>query len=274
MEDRWIRSRLNWLIAEVNQSLEAFMLGEGLSKIHDFVWGEFCDWYVELSKIRLRDPGSPSPIPVLVDTLDKILRLLHPFMPFITEELWQKIAPYLPGRTDSIMIAEYPTADESASDPATEREMESVIEIVRAIRNARAEAKVEPSKFIEALIAVEDGELPLERHLSAISTLARVRPLTIVGTAEASKDDAKVLVLRDVEVILPLSGMIDREAESKRLEREIAKWQDLIARTEARLQNDEFRSRAPADIVQREREKLAEHKDRLERLEQQVGENA
>jgi valyl-tRNA synthetase len=272
VEDRWIRSRLNRLIAEVNQSLDGFMLGEGLSKIHDFVWGEFCDWYIELAKIRLRDPDSPSPIPMLIDALDKILRLLHPFMPFITEELWQKVARHMPEMPDSIMIAEYPTANESVNDVAAEREMESLIEIVRAIRNARAEAKVEPSRFIEALIAVQNDEFPLENHLSAISALARVRPLTIVGTAEASKDDAKVLVLRDVEVILPLS--VDREAEGKRLEREIAKWQDLIARTEARLQNDEFLSRAPAAIVQREREKLAEHKERLGRLEQQVGENA
>lgn len=269
-EDRWIRSRLNRLIAGVNQSLDGFMLGEGLSMIHDFVWGEFCDWYIELSKIRLRDPDSPSPIPVLVDTLDKTLRLLHPFMPFITEELWQKVAAYLPGTPDSIMIADYPTPDESANDPAAEREMESVIEIVRAIRNARAEAKAEPSRFIEALIAVEDDEFPLGSHLSAISTLARVRPLTIVPTAEAGKDEAKVLVLRDVKVILPLTGMVDQAVERKRLERELAKWRDLVARTEAKLLNEQFISRAPAHIVHREREKLAEHQDRLVRLEKQL----
>ncbi|MCL0076570.1 valine--tRNA ligase [Dehalococcoidia bacterium] len=271
-EDRWIKSRLNRLTAEVNQSLERFMLGEGLSKIHDFVWGEFCDWYIELSKIRLRNPAGPSPLPVLIDILDKILRLLHPFMPFITEELWQKVAPYLPERTDSVMIADYPTTDESLIDAAAEREMESVIEIVRAIRNARAEAKVEPSRFIEALIAVRDDELLLESHLSAISTLARVRPLTIIDKQDraASKDEAKVLVLRDVEVILPLSGMVDREAESKRLQREIEKWRDQAARIEAKLQDEQFLSRAPAEIAQREREKLVEHRDRLGRLEQQL----
>ncbi len=265
VEDRWIRSRLNWLIAEVNQSLNSFMLGEGLSMIHDFVWGEFCDWYIELVKIRLRDPASPSPIPVLVDTLDVILRLLHPFMPFITEELWQKVATHLPERTDSIMIAPYPVADESAIDAAAEREMESVIEIVRAIRNARAEAGVEPSSFIEALIVVQ--ELSLESHLSAISTLARVCPLTIIDPEQARRDEARVLVLRDAEVILPLSGMVDREAESKRLQREIEKWRGQVASTEAKLQNEQFLSRAPADIVQREREKLAEQKDRLGRLQ-------
>ncbi|MCL0066021.1 class I tRNA ligase family protein, partial [Dehalococcoidia bacterium] len=272
VEDRWIKSRLNRLIAEVNQSLERFMFGEGLSNIHDFVWGEFCDWYIELSKIRLRDPASPSPLPVLIEILDKILRLLHPFMPFITEELWQKVAPYLPDRSDSIMIADYPTADESLIDAAAEREMESVIEIVRAIRNARAEAKVEPYRFIEALIAVLNNELPLESHLSAISTLARVRPLKIIDKQDrsASKDEAKVLVLRDVEVILPLSGMVDREAEIKRLQREIEKWRGQAARTEAKLQDEQFLSRAPADIVQREREKLAEQKDRLGRLQEQL----
>jgi len=275
VEDRWIKSRLNRLTAEVNQSLDRFMLGEGLSKIHDFVWGEFCDWYIELSKIRLRAPASPSPIPPLIDTLDKTLRLLHPFMPFITEELWQRVAAYLPEKPDSIMTTEYPTADESANDAAAEREMESVIEIVRAIRNARAEAKVEPSRFIEALIAVQDDELPLESHLSAISTLARVRPLTIIDKQDraARKDEAKVLVLRDVEVILPLSGMVDREAESKWLQREIEKWRGQAARTEAKLQDEQFLSRAPADIVQREREKLAEQKDRLGRLEQQIEES-
>jgi len=272
VEDRWIRSRLNRLIAEVNQSLDSFMLGEGLSNIHDFVWGEFCDWYIELSKIRLRDPASPSPIPMLVDTLDTILRLLHPFMPFITEELWQRLAQYLPERPDSIMIAPYPVADESAIDVAAEREMESVIEIVRAIRNTRADAEVEPSRFIEALIAVQDDELSLESHLSAISALARAHPLTVIDQKEARRDEDKVLVLRDVEVIIPLSGMVDREAESKRLQREIEKWQGQVGRTEAKLQNEQFLSRAPAEIVQKEREKLAEQKDRLARLEQQVEE--
>jgi valyl-tRNA synthetase len=280
VEDRWIKSRLNRLIAEVNQSLDGFMLGEGLSKIHDFVWGEFCNWYIELSKIRFRDQGRPSPIPVLVDALDKILRLLHPFMPFITEELWQKVAPYLPliavkdlaERPDSIMIAPYPAADESAIVVAAEREIESIVEIVRSIRNARVEAKVEPSRFIEALIVVLDDELPLENHLSAIGTLARVSPLTIIDKKDraASKDEAKVLVLRDVEVVLPLRGMVDREAESKRLQSEIKEWQGQIARLEAQLQNGQFLSRAPADVVQREREKLTECKDRLRRLKMQL----
>ncbi|MBM3133307.1 MAG: valine--tRNA ligase, partial [Chloroflexi bacterium] len=125
VEDRWITSRLNRLIADVTQLLETFMLGEALGKIHDFVWGEFCDWYIELAKIRLRDPKAPPPTPVLVNTLETTLRLLHPFMPFITEEIWQRLAGHLPEerRPASLMIARYPTADESAIDLAAEREM-------------------------------------------------------------------------------------------------------------------------------------------------------
>ena len=276
VEDRWIRSRLNQVIVEVDQMLEGFMLGEALSKVHDFVWGEFCDWHIELAKIRLRDPESPSPLPVLVDMLDIILRLLHPFMPFITEEIWQRLVEYLPERErpDSIMISEYPIADEAAIDAFAEREMESVIEIVRSIRNARAEAKVEPAKFIEALIVARDSRFPVENHTSAISNLARVRPLRIIGQAEKGdrEEQAKVLVLRDVEVILPLAGMVDIEAEKKRLQKEIEGVQSQVSRTENKLQNEQFTSKAPAQVVERERTNLSENQDKLKRLRQQLEE--
>ncbi|MDY6911591.1 MAG: valine--tRNA ligase [Chloroflexota bacterium] len=276
VEDLWIRSRLNRLIIEVTQLLEGFMLGEALGKIHDFVWGEFCDWYIELAKIRLRDPQSYSPLPVLVDTLETTLRLLHPFMPFITEEIWQRLIEYLPEgeRPESIMIADYPIADESAVDAGVEQEMESVIEIIRSIRNARAEAKVEPARFIESVIAVQNTQLPIENHAAAIATLARVRPLTVIdGTRQQShRDQSKVLVLRDVEVILPLSGMIDLGAESKRLQKEIEATQLQITNAEHKLQNAQFTSKAPPQVVEKERQKLAEHEDRLERLRKQLEE--
>jgi len=276
VEDQWIRSRLNQVIVEVNQMMEGFMLGEALSKVHDFVWGEFCDWYIELAKIRLRDPESPSPLPVLVDTLDTILRLLHPFMPFITEEIWQRLVEYLPERErpDSIMISEYPIVNEAAIDARAEREMESVIEIVRSIRNARAEARVEPARFIEALIVAQDSQFPVQNHTSAISNLARVRPLMNIGQAEKGdrEEQAKVLVLRDVEVILPLAGMVDIEAEKKRLQKEIEGVQSQVFRTENKLQNEQFTSKAPAQVVERERTNLSENKDKLDRLSKQLEE--
>ncbi len=276
VEDRWIRSRLNRVIAEVTQLMESFMLGEALSRIHDFVWGEFCDWYIELAKIRLRDSGAPSPIPVLVDTLETTLRLLHPFMPFITEEIWQRLADYLPedGKPDSIMIAPYPVSDEAAIDPAAEREVESLIEIIRSIRNARAEAKVEPAKFIEALIAVEDSQFPVENHAASITSLARVRPLSFISkqAKQDHNEQSKILVLRDAEVILPLAGMIDLEAEKTRLQKEIELSQIHISRIESKLQNEQFVSRAPAPVIEKERSSLVEAKDKLKRLQNQLQE--
>lgn len=278
VEDRWICSRLNRVIAETAQLMDGFMLGEALSRIHDFVWGEFCDWYIELAKIRLREPGrAPSPVPVLVDSLEAILRLLHPFMPFITEEIWQRLREHLPeGRRppDSIVIAPYPTAAPAAFDPAAEREMESVIEIVRSIRNARAEAKVEPARFIEAIVVVPDGRVMLERHADAIGTLARVRPLRVIRPQEKKgiEEQAKVLVLRDVEVLLPLAGMVDLEAERARLRKEIAGAEAMVSRIEAKLANEQFVSKAPAHVVEKERTAFAEHRDRLGRLRQQLEE--
>ncbi len=274
-EDRWITSRLNRLISEVCGLMDSFMLGEALTRIQDFVWSEFCDWYIEMAKIRLRDPEVASPLLVLVDTLDKILRLMHPFMPFITEEIWQRLVPYLPEETtpDSIMIASYPTADTSAFDESAEQQIDSVIEIVRSIRNARAESKVEPAKHIEALITVQDSQFPVEDYISVISTLARVRPLSIIDKAamESRKDEAKVLVLRDVEVVLPLSGMIDSEAERQRLQKEIEQVQSLLTRTQAKLGNEQFVAKAPAQVVERESQNLKEYQDRLDRLQKQLG---
>ncbi|MFO8101022.1 MAG: valine--tRNA ligase [Dehalococcoidia bacterium] len=276
VEDRWIRSRLNRLIVEVTRLMEDFMLGEALGRIHEFVWGEFCDWYIELAKIRLRSPEAPSPIPVLFHALETTLRLLHPFMPFITEEIWQRLREYLPqgDKPDSIMIAAYPVAEEIAMDSAAEREIESLIEIVRSIRNARAEAKVEPARFIEALITVEDSQFPVENHTAAITTLARVRPLSIVGkrTEQDHDEQAKVLVLRDVKVILPLAGMVDLDKEKARLMKEIESSQDYISRLEAKLQNEQFTSKAPAQVVEKERVNLAEAEAKLERLQNQLQE--
>ncbi|MFP4642387.1 MAG: valine--tRNA ligase [Chloroflexota bacterium] len=273
VEDRWIRSRLNQVISEVDRFLNDFMLGEALSRVHDFVWGEFCDWYVEIAKVRLRNPSSPSPMPTLVYVLEKTLRLLHPFMPFITEEIWQRIAGHVPQEVDSVMIAEFPVSDNSEVDDAAEREMESVIEIVRSIRNVRSEAKVDPGKFVEARIAVHNNQFPVERHFDAISTLARAQPLSRVDDErEGEKEKAKVLVLRDVRVILPLSGMVDIEAEKERLRKEIEESESQVSRTEAKLQNEQFVSKAPAHVVEREREKLAEQKNKLERLKNELAE--
>ena len=155
VEDRWILSRLSRTEATVNKMMADFQFGEALSAIYDFLWSEYCDWYIELAKVRLNpeNKDAVSPLPVLVNVLETALRLLHPFMPFVTEELWQNLKNHLPAKwqkTESIMIAKYPKADKNAIDTEAENIIESVIDITRAIRNIRAENKVESTKWIAA----------------------------------------------------------------------------------------------------------------------------
>jgi valyl-tRNA synthetase len=260
-----------------------FQFGEAQRQIHDFLWGEFCDWYIEMAKLRFRDGkgerGEISPMPVLAHVLETSLRLLHPFMPFITEEIWQNLKGYLDyDMAESIMVSPYPTTavgdgdsrEGLEIDAEAEKQMAVVIDIVRAIRNARAEFRVEPSRWIEAFVVAEQTRPAIETQAQAIETLARVRPLTIIGNEAVRPDKAKTLVLDGAEVILPMAGMVDLEAERARLQKEIDGNQAEIARIEARLKDESFLSKAPADVVEREREKLAIQHHRLVRLSERL----
>jgi valyl-tRNA synthetase len=171
--DRWIVSRLNSTIIEVDRLMREFQFGEAQRYLHDFLWGELCDWYIEIAKIHLNDAAA-SPVPVLIHVLEKSLRLLHPFMPFITEELWQHLRPYLPQdkQPESIMIAPYPRADEAAIDATAERVMTAVTGIVHAIRNARAENNVPAGRCIEATVYSAELSADIAAHKPAINTLA------------------------------------------------------------------------------------------------------
>ncbi|MCK4964520.1 MAG: class I tRNA ligase family protein, partial [Dehalococcoidia bacterium] len=254
LEDRWILSRLNRLIVTVEGLMNDFHFGEAERQIHDFIWSEFCDWYIEIAKLRLDEADSP--MPVLAHVLDNSLRLLHPFMPFITEEIWQNLKVHLDTEAaESIMISPYPMADESCLDEAAEKRMAVVTDIVRSIRNTRAEFKVEPSRWIEALVAANEASLDIVSQSRAIERLARVNPLTIIDASDRRPDMVKTIVLEGAEVILPMSGMIDLEAERMRLNKEIDSNQAEIARIEARLNDENFISKAPPDVVERERKK-------------------
>ena len=277
LEDRWIISRLNRTIADVTGLMDDFQFGEAQRQLYDFLWGEFCDWYVELTKIRLgADKKISSPIPVLVHVLETSLRLLHPYMPFVTEELWQNLKKRLPPdwqATDSIMIAAYPQADEATFDPEAERVMESVIEIVRSIRNVRAQYKVETGKWVEA--QVYGGELTsaITSYSQAIQTLARVKPVTIVDSRREGQpvENDVVLVLKETDVVIPLGGMVDLEVERERLRKEIEEIQAEVSRLEGRLKDKAFLTKAPAAVVAKERDKLAIRTDKLARLKEQLG---
>jgi valyl-tRNA synthetase len=274
IEDRWILSRLNHLVSNVGGLMSDFQFGEAERQIHDFFWGEFCDWYIEISKIRLSRSDS-SPLPVLAFVLEATLCLLHPFMPFITEELWQGLRQRLPaGSLDSasIVIASYPVADGKAVEPEAERVMESVTEIIRSIRNARAERKVAADKWIEARIYADKLQPAIASKSEVIETLAKARPLAILSRKQrrAKEEKALVLVLKEAEVVLPWAGMVDVAAEKRRLEGELGMVEKEIDRLEQRLKDAAFVSKAPVAVVEKEKGKLQAGKEKLLRLKQEL----
>ena len=275
IEDQWIDSQLNKLVKNVTGLMEEFQFGEAELQIYDFVWSKFCDWYIEIAKIRLRSQLTPSPLPFLANTLEKSLRLLHPFMPFVTEELWQSLKQRLPDKDQmpaSIMIAPYPLADDKAFAPEAERVMDSVIEIIRSIRNVRAQHKVKPNRWIEAQVYADELLSGLITQANIIETLAKVSPLTILGRQkrEPTKDKALVLVLKEAEVVLPLAGMVDRLAEEQRLVKESEEIKERIAQLDTRLRDNAFLSKAPAQVIEKQKQKLAMLEDKLKRLYQEL----
>jgi valyl-tRNA synthetase len=193
-------------------------------------------------------------------------------MPFVTEELWQNLKQRLPSEwPDSIIVAAYPEADDKAIDPDAERIMESVIEIIRSIRNARAQYKVESSRWVEAQIHSKQLVLSIIPYSETIQTLARARPVTFLDSRQEARpgENTLVMVLKESEVIIPMESMVDLEAERQRLQDEIANNQAEVARLEAKLGDRVFLTRAPAAVIDKERQKLYTLTDKLERLKQQ-----
>ena len=212
--------------------MENFQFGEAQRTVYDFLWGDYCDWYIEMAKVRLRSPEAVSPVPVLVNVLETSLRLLHPFMPFVTEELWQNLKK--DGAADSIMVSAFPEADVNAYDAEAERVMSSLIEIIRNIRNTRAQYKVEMNKWIESRIYAGELTSAVSSYVDTIKGLAHTQPVIFLDTKPEQKDEnTLVLVLKEVEVYIPMSSMVDMAAEKLRLEKEAAQAQGETDRLEA-----------------------------------------
>ena len=277
LEDRWILSRLNQVIKDVDKALAEFRFGDGLNELYDFLWSEYCDWYIELAKIRLRpESKESSPVPVLIHVLETSLRMLHPFMPFVTEELWQHLKNRLPDnwqKTDSIMVAKYPVSDPKYIDAEAERIIGSIIDVVRTIRNVRSEKKVQMDRWITAELHAGDLSAAFAPYVDAVQSLSRAKPITVKSgrLAVTVSDSAVVSVLKDVDVVIPMASMVDQAAEQERIAKEIEMLSADVARLEQRLSDETFLNKAPAAIVTKEKERLAERKDRLERLKQQAG---
>ena len=260
----------------VGRLMQDFQFGEAQRQIHDFLWGELCDWYIEVAKIRLRaDSDALSPIPVLVHVLETSLRLLHPYMPFVTEELWQNIKKKLPRdwqTADSIMVAAYPEADEATIDPESERVMGAIIEIIRSIRNVRAEHKVETTRQIEAQIYAGELKSAITPYSQTIQNLAKVKQVDFLSQRYSGQPNENILVLelKETQVVITMGSTIDLQAEQQRLNKEIEQIQAEVARLEARLKDETFVTKAPAAIVNRERAKLAAKRDKLEKIRQSL----
>jgi valyl-tRNA synthetase len=277
LEDRWILSRVEGLARSVDEQMRKFELGEAARQVYDFVWGEFADWYIEIAKVRVRadSQSGPSPLPVLAYVLERCLRLLHPVMPFVTEEIWQSLAAKIEGLDDeALIVAPFPRGESSYADPNAEREMELLIDIVRAVRNIRAEKKVEPGRFIEAYVASTGARDVIEAGRAYVEMLARVRPLYVVAdVAGAPRDQVATAVLEGATAIVPLTGLFDVEAERARLGKLIADAEAEAGRIEAKLNNAQFRAKAPAKIIATEEERLAAARARLDGLRASLGES-
>jgi len=262
--DKWILHRLNVAGRETNKALEEYRFNEAAMGLYQFTWSEFCDWYLELSKKDLYgdDPQRKKTARyILWYTLEHLLRLLHPFMPFITEEIWQALPGTKGGAT--IMLAPYPEPVPERSHPEAAANMERVMAVIGGIRNIRGEMEVPPSREISVILSCGSEEsLRLMKHNEgAIISLARVADLA-VGRGIEKPEDASIQVAGDVQIFVPLKGLVDVEEEEKRLSKEIAKIEKEIDQFSKKLENPSFVERAPADVVAKEREKLAEVRDK------------
>ena len=273
-EDRWIVSRLDRLTAEVNRALEGFELGDAQQRLHEFIWNDYCDWYIEMAKLRLRNGSEPSPLPTLAHVLERILRLLHPFMPFITEEIWQKLKSELPeeGETSavSIMAAPYPMSG-NRLDSEAEEEIALVQQAVRAVRNTRAQLRIPAAQHLEALVEANGQQGAIEDEADLIRAMSRVEPLRIVSGASGSEGRnlrGVTLVVSPLVVRLPLEGVVDLDVEGERLRSELADCVRNLERVEKLVSNPNFREKARPDVVENEEARLAELRERKQRLDE------
>ncbi|MEZ4501708.1 MAG: valine--tRNA ligase [Dehalococcoidia bacterium] len=274
VEDRWILSRCERVVTSVDELLKKFELGEAMRQVRDFFWDEFADWYIELAKVRVRNDDR-TPLPVLVHVLDRVLRLLHPAMPYVTEEIWQRLVQLQPDANgaEALIVATYPQPEAARLDDEAERTMFALQDFVRAIRNIRAEKRVDAGRWVEAYVVGADATAAARGASDAIEQLARVRPLHVVeSAAEAPSDQVVTTVLATGQVVLPMAGLFDLDAERERLRGQIADAEADVARIEAKLANEQFVSRAPEQVVQTERDRLETAKGRLAGLQQSLAE--
>ncbi len=267
--DKWILHRLNETIANATRLIDGYQFGEAGRQVYDFLWGDFADWYIEAAKPRLRG-ANPDPVrQTLVYVLDQTLRLLHPYIPFVTEELWQHL-PHVEGEQPALIIAEWPQSRPEYTFPRQADAFEHLRELVRAIRNARSEYNVEPARKIAAIIDAPTYGDSLASMGEILALLARLNPNKITFGPIPEGEKGVSLVVADTTAFLPLGDMVDIEAELARLHKQLAQTEQRIASAQARLDNPNFVQKAPARVVEQARQTLAELRAQKARLEEQI----
>ena len=272
--DRWIISRLQATEATVSQHLDAYRFDLAAQALYDFTWNEYCDWYLELSKPVLTGDADAAAQRgtrrTLVRVLEALLRLLHPLMPFITEEIWQKVAPLAGASGRSIALAPWPTADSDKRDEAAEADVQWLQDFILGVRRIRGEMDIAPSKPIPVLLehASQADTERLSRFEPLIAFLARTESVTVLTEGEQAPEAAMSL-LGSMRILVPMAGLIDKDAELARLEKQIAQSEGDVKRSEAKLGNERFVARAPEAVVNQERERLEQHRQTLAELKSQ-----
>ena len=261
IEDKWILSKVNTLAKEVTDNLERFELGIAVAKLYDFIWDVFCDWYIEIAKIRLQSgAGADTAKAVLVYVLTDILKLLHPFMPFITEEIYQAI----PHDTESIMISKWPEYDPTLSFADEEAQMEKIMDAIRAIRNRRAEMNIPPSKKSKVYVETAFADV----FAVGSEFIKRLAYASDVEIADAFDDlgNTVTIVTNDAKIYIPLGDLVDFEAEAKRLQKELAAAEEKLAFINKKLDNPGFVNKAPEKVVQQNRDEAAKLTEKIANL--------
>ena len=273
LEDKWVLSKLNTLIREVTDNMEAYELGVASAKIYDFIWDTYCDWYIELTKTRLYGEDEDSKVraqQVLCYVLTQMLKMLHPFMPFITEEIWQAL-PHEEGcQAQFLMLDHWPQASEKLNFPAEEQAMEQIMDAIRAVRTRRSEMNVPPSKKAHLTVATDEGHV-FALGVPFLKKMAYASDVTIVPADQAPEAAGMVCVVTHVaQMFIPLGELVDLEKEKARVEKELKKNSAELEKLNAKLANPGFVNKAPAHVVEAERERSVKLSELVSKLTEQL----
>ena len=268
LEDKWILSKLNTAIREITENMDRYELGVAAQKIYDFIWDDYCDWYIELTKTRLQGEDEDSKVraqQVLCHVLTQMLKLLHPFMPFITEEIWQA----LPHEGDFLMLSDWPVADAALDFPEEEKAMELIMDAIRGVRTRRSEMNVPPSKKAHLTVATGERDI-FVLGVPFLKKLAYASEVTFAQPGTAPEAGSVTVVTHAAQISMPLAELVDLEKEKARMEKELKKNSDELQKLNTKLANPGFVNKAPEHVVKAEQERAVKLTELVAKLEEQL----